>query len=296
MTSWSSAIQGVELLDRSRELRFRDENADSVLRVLDISSGKTIVEPGCGPGALARAIARWLGKDVHIVGIDLDPEFVHYARHRATAERLPNLEFIRGDALCLPLRSASVDACLSYTVIEHVQNEPFIREQARVCRSGGRVIAMLTLPETSLMSMPEGWPAMTARERELWGRSREAFESAEARRRVGSYWPDPAGLPKLFEESGLTGIRVDALALPVVADDARLTVEQRMQILEADLRIALERVEMVERIRDALSSNELNELRHLVMERFTKRMEAARRDERIWDYSITFVLIVSGQA
>jgi SAM-dependent methyltransferase len=146
--------------------------------------------------------------------------------------------------LSLPLRDDSVDACLSYTVIEHLPNEQFLGEQARVCRRGGRVIAMVTLPDKSLASMPEGWPAMSPDERRLWEAVRGAFEAANDIRGVGGHWPDPAGLPRLFEKLGLTGVRVDALALPVVADDARLTPEQRTRVIDADLRIALERIEM----------------------------------------------------
>lgn len=295
MMRWSLAIQGIELLDRSRELRFRDQHADLLLRVLDVGSARTIVELGCGPGAFARALARWLGQNVQIVGIDLDPRFLHHARCRASDDRLPNVHFVEGDALSLPLRDDSVDACLSYTVIEHLPNEQFIREQARVCRPGGRVIAMLTLPEKSLTSLPDGWPPRTARERELWDQLRDVFESAEALLAVGRHWPDPAELPRVFEEMGLTNVRVDALALPVVADDARLTAEQQAQIVETDLRISLERIAMAGRALEAPLNAEVDELRQLVTARFAKRLEAAERGQRVWDYSISFVLAVSGQ-
>jgi ubiquinone/menaquinone biosynthesis C-methylase UbiE len=291
---WSKAIQGVDLLDRSREMRFRDDQVQLLLRVFDLGSARTIAELGCGPGALARALGRWLGPNVRIVGVDLDANFVRHAQRRAAEDRLPHVRFVQGDVLRLPLRTGSVDACLSYTVIEHLPNGPFLKEQARVTRGGGRVIAMMTLPEKSLVSMPEGWPTMTAREREIWDRTRKPFERAEATRGVGRHWPDPAGLPRLFEEIGLTNVRVDALALPAVPDDARLTAEQRRRMIEADLRMALERIEMAAQLLG--SAHELDELRGLAEARFAKRLDAAERGEHVWDYSVSFVLAVSGQA
>jgi ubiquinone/menaquinone biosynthesis C-methylase UbiE len=292
---WSKTIQGVDLLDRSREMRFRDDHAQLLLRVLDIGSARMIAELGCGPGALARALGRWLGPSARILGVDRDSSFVRHAQRRAAEDRLPHVRFAQGDALRLPLRSGSVDACLSYTVIEHLPNEPFLREQARVTRGRGRVIAMMTLPEKSLVSMPEGWPAMTAREREIWDGMREPFERAEVARSVGRHWPDPADLPRLFEEIGLKDVRVDALALPAVPDDARLTAALRRRMIEAELRMALERIEMAAELLGPAHGIELDELRTLVEARFATRLDAAERGEHIWDYSVSFVLIVSGQ-
>lgn len=294
MMDWSATIQGVETLDRSRALRFRDDHADAVLRVLHLGAARYVAEIGCGPGALARSLARWLGSAVRVTGVDLDEAFVRHATGRAGEAGLDNLRFLQGDALALPIRSGAFDACLSYTVIEHLPNEPFLREQARICRPGGRVIAMMTLPEKSLTSMPGGWPPMTEREQALWARVEDALKPAESARDVGRHWPSPAGLPRLFEELGLTNVRVDALALPVVPDDARLTAEQRGAMIESDLRMALERIDMAARL-VALHRKELDELRGLVNARFARRLEAARRDERVWDYSIPFVLVVSGQ-
>jgi len=295
MMDWSTSIQGIDLLDRSREMRFSDDYAPLILRILDVGPARTIAELGCGPGALARALGRWLGPDVRIVGIDLDQRFVGHAHRTALQDRLPHVRFLQGDVLRLPLRSDCVDVCLSYTVIEHVPNEPFLIEQARVCRRGGRVITMVTLPEKSLVSMSEGWPPMTPRERELWDQTRGAFEAAESARGVGRFWPDPAVLPTLFEQTGLKNVRVDALALPVVPDDARLTERQRVQMIEADRRMAVERIEMAAQLLGSAHGGELDELRQLVEARFARRLKASFKGQRVWDYSVPFVLVVSGE-
>jgi len=293
--NWSTTIQGIETLDRSRELRFRDDHADLLLRVLDIRSARTIGEIGCGPGALSRALARWLGPGVRIAAIDLDRRFVGHAAATASEASLESVEVLQGDALSLPLRSDSLDVCLSYTVIEHLPHESFLREQRRVCRRGGRVITMMALPEKSLASIPDGWPPMTANERELWEHIRAAFQPKEAARGVGAHWPDPAGLPKTFEQIGLTSVRVDALALPVVPDDARLTAKQQIEIIEADRAITLERIDMAETILGGARAPELSKLRELVEVRFGKRLHTAESGEHVWDYTVSFVLVVSGQ-
>ena len=112
---------------------------------------------------------------------------------------------------------------------------------------------------------------------------------------MGRYWPDPAVLPTLFEQAGLKNVRVDALALPVVPDDARLTERHRIEMIEADRRMTVERIEMAANLLGPAHGGELDELRQLVEARFAKRLEAVFKGQRAWDYSVSFVLVVNGE-
>lgn len=109
-TLWSSTIQGILSLDLSRGLRFHDDRKDGLLRLLGLSLGMTVVDIGCGPGALTRKLAAWLGPTSQLIGIDRDIPFLACARQKAQERGLRNLRFCEGDALALPFAAQAVDA------------------------------------------------------------------------------------------------------------------------------------------------------------------------------------------
>ncbi len=294
--SWSETVQGIETLESSRSLRFRDERRDEVLRVLGLEPGMTVLDAGCGPGALTRRVARWLGPRSNVVGVDRDAGFVRYAAARARDEDVPNARFLRGDALALPLADASFDACFSHTLIEHVPNRDFLVEQKRVCRAGGRVAVMSVRPGAGLRSESPGALEPSRRERDLWRPIEKAMRQRDERTGVGQHWPEPWQLPALFQAAGFTHVGVDALALPVAADDGRLSSEERRAIVEAERRQTMEAGEIGRRLVPRLSPKHVEELRRLVEARFEKRLSLLARGASVWDYYVSLVLVVSGRA
>ena len=96
--------------------------------------GKRVLEVSCGHGGGASYVVRTLAP-AHYTGLDLNPEGVAFctARHR-----LPNLEFVRGDAQRLPFPDGSFDAVLNVEASHCYPDLPaFFREVARVLRPGG---------------------------------------------------------------------------------------------------------------------------------------------------------------
>jgi SAM-dependent methyltransferase len=109
------------------------------LDVLDVAAGE-----GYGTALLAQ-VAR------SVIGVEISTETV---AHAAAAYRGPNLRFLEGDARCLPLDDASVDAVVSFETIEHVyEHDQFLAEVRRVLRPGGRFIG--SSPERDIYS-PSG--------------------------------------------------------------------------------------------------------------------------------------------
>lgn len=295
---WSTAIQGIACLDVSRELRFPDERKALVLWLLQLESGMTILDAGCGPGTLVRRLMQWLGRGTLVVGVDRDDAFIRYARQRAADAGTTGARFICGDALRMPLGDGSIDACVSHTVIEHVPNREFLEEQRRVCRPSGRVSVMMTLaPPASVVTFAEGWPPPSKREKELWKPIAERQAKADAAMGVGAFSPGPPDLPRLFDALGFTDVRVDAAAFTVAADDARHNYEHRRMIIEAEQSIARERLEMGLRLLDRpLSQAHVDELRALMGQRFAERLTALEAGRSVWDYSVITTLVVSGRA
>lgn len=143
---WSDLIQGVKALDYDRRRRVRDEHKDLYLDYLGLKPDSVIVDVGCGPGFFTRKVYQWLQGRAKITGIDMDSRFIQYASEMAQKDKLPNIEYIQGDALALPFRDNSVDACYSAEVIQFLDPKTFLREQKRVCKPGGSISVMGLIP------------------------------------------------------------------------------------------------------------------------------------------------------
>jgi SAM-dependent methyltransferase len=97
-----------------------------------LCTGKDVLDAGCGVGYGASLLAEGARR---VVGVDVDPEAIAYARERYPAA---NVEFREGDILALDLPDDAVDVVCSFETIEHVPDaEAFLREVRRVLRPGG---------------------------------------------------------------------------------------------------------------------------------------------------------------
>lgn len=292
-TYWSENVQGPETLYLSRIARFSDLKKDVILNTLKLESGMKILEVGCGPGALSIQFARWLGNDTEIIGLDRDENFVKFARNKSKELSLNNIKFIEGDALNLPFSDNEFDVCFSHTVLEHVPNLEFLKEQKRVCKPGARTIVMNVRTDKSI-SISSKISELSHREKELWKPIDKAYDEAEKDTDVGKYEIDPKELPFLLEEAGFDNINIDALALTVVIDNSNNNRYANI-ILDSEHRMWLEALEIgMSKLSHELSKSHIEELRKLIDERFHKRKDKYNKGEKLWDYKIRMVLIGTG--
>jgi ubiquinone/menaquinone biosynthesis C-methylase UbiE len=292
---WSTAIQGILQLDTSRSLRFRDDRHNLLLKLLRLHRGMKVADLGCGPGTLARKLAGWLGLSSSIIGVDKDRPFLEYAYQKAKDTGLGNIVFIEGDVLDILLKSDSVDACVSNTVIEHVPNEIFLREQKRICRKGGIVSVMMAQPKSYIVSHPVSTFSPSRQEKELRQYLNRVQQSFEKDTPIGRYWPKPGALPRLFDDLGFSRIQVDGFAAPIVLDDSRNTLKKKTALLNAWQSVDLEYIaNMLSLSPDALSSSEVKKLKKIIIQRYDRRRRLASEGKATWDFDITMTLIVSG--
>jgi ubiquinone/menaquinone biosynthesis C-methylase UbiE len=292
---WSTQVQGPLTLDLSREIRFREDRKDLWLNLLRLTKGMTVVDIGCGPGTLTRKLAKWLGPESKIIGVDKDPKFIEYARFKGHQLGLKNVEYIQANALDLPFDDNSVDACTSHTVIEHVPNREFLLEQKRICDSGGVISVMSVRTNHSIHTKAES-RSETDREELLWAPITKAWKENDRANNVGKYELKPMGFPLLLEEAGLGEIEIDAMAIPVAIDDARNTLEDKIDIIQAEYHQSLEALEIGLRLlNEPMPQRDISEIRDLIEERALKRVEKIRQGVRIWDFGIYMVLICSGK-
>lgn len=99
-----------------------------------------LADVGCGTGSLTFELARFSRK---VIGIDLSQEMLRRARAGAKERELRNVEFRHGDALKLPVASASVDATFCIMVLHFLPDpQGAIAGLCRITRPGGSVIVV----------------------------------------------------------------------------------------------------------------------------------------------------------
>lgn len=112
--------------------------------IAELKPGQIVLDLGSGGGFDVFIVARKVGKQGRVIGVDMTPEMLSKARKNAIAFRkhagLDNVEFRLGEIEHLPVADASVDVVISNCVINlSPDKEQVWREIARVLRPGGRV-------------------------------------------------------------------------------------------------------------------------------------------------------------
>lgn len=175
-----------------------------MLDQLALQRGLKVLEVGCGAGDDVRTIARRVGADGHVLGIDASATTVAEAARRSEGRNLP-VRYRVGDALALDLPDACVDRCRAERLLMHVNGAPaaVVGEMARVLRPGGRAVVF-----------DFDWDALVI----------DGAECELTRRIVRSYsdgvpngWVGRA-LPRLLSDAGLTDVHVIPHAVVVPYD------------------------------------------------------------------------------
>lgn len=129
----------VRFLDKANALPSMQASKPVILDALRLRGGKLVLDVGCGTGADVVEIARRVGPDGRVTGIDVSETMVAEAHRRTAGTSLP-VEFEVGDAQALRFTDGTFDACRAERVLMHVPDaERALAELVRVTKPGGRV-------------------------------------------------------------------------------------------------------------------------------------------------------------
>jgi ubiquinone/menaquinone biosynthesis C-methylase UbiE len=136
-TTWNESASAYVDLMRNLE-PFRA----AVLTHLNPRPGEHVLDMGTGPGEPALTIARAVGPDGRVTGIDLSENMVQIADQVGKARGIRNIDFRVMDCSELTLPSASFDAAISCFGFQIFTNpEKAAAEAFRVLKPKGRICA-----------------------------------------------------------------------------------------------------------------------------------------------------------
>ncbi len=108
------------------------EHRHRYLLARELAGGKDVLDAACGDGYGSYLLSEVAGT---VAGVDISAETIARAKDKY---QHPNLSFLHGSVLAIPLPDASVDLVISFETLEHVaEHDMLLAEVRRVLRPGG---------------------------------------------------------------------------------------------------------------------------------------------------------------
>ena len=130
----------VVMLEARGKTRGYREMLSALLDETGLEPGDTVLEVGCGSGAVMRWLAEKTKGAIHIDGVDINAYLLREGKALARKAGCDEVITTReGSALSLPYPDNHFDVTYSVTVIEELDANVMIAEMMRVTKPGGQV-------------------------------------------------------------------------------------------------------------------------------------------------------------
>lgn len=286
-TIWSDYIQKVQTLYLSRQLRFDDVFKEKYINAFDINDKFSILEIGCGPGALTQALHRWY-PHFQIVGIDRDGAFVDFARRKA-----PSIKFLEEDATNLSFANNSFDVTISNTVQEHIEPSKFFGEQYRVLKPNGACLVLSA--RKGVNTLAPCISEMTDFEMEIYNRTAEYVEKVNNQYKVCAYPMNETELPLDMEKYGFRNISTEYITINLTPDNPVYSAEMAHTMINANRQVELDYADSLLLIaKGIVTENEITKLKEIKNKKYDKRIELYDKGIKQWDTNMSVTMILRG--
>jgi len=121
--------------------RRSQESLALLLSCLRLSGGESVLEIGCGTGAVTLPLARAVGEHGRVVGVDISEPMLDVARQRVSETGMSNVTLLLGDAQVMSLERSAFDIATSRMgVMFFADSLAAFRNIASALKPGGRLV------------------------------------------------------------------------------------------------------------------------------------------------------------
>lgn len=162
-------LNSVEWLETHH--RSKAPERTQMIRDLQIERGSHVVDAGCGPGLWTPMLARAVGPEGHITGVDISIEALITAQRRSQAKwYAPHLQLKRGTMEQLPIQPGSARMIFSANVSQYLPDPvSTFAAMGRYLAPGGRLaIKDIDFGTMRFSNIDAGLQARVLQAREQW--------------------------------------------------------------------------------------------------------------------------------
>lgn len=137
-------LSNQEVSNETLDDQARGENLAALVSALPLDGVRKMLDVGCGTGALTLALARALGPEAEVVGVDVTADHIAHARKAAATAGVDTVRFLQADILAedsgLPGDfDLAVEKYLLMYQVPLLREGLFLKRMRDLVKPGGRV-------------------------------------------------------------------------------------------------------------------------------------------------------------
>lgn len=134
------------------EGRGHPENAERFIDFIDVKPGQTILDLCTGTGLVAIPVAKAVGHQGSVIGVDMSSGMLAQARAKVEAENINNLELIEADVEAIAFDNEQFDLILCCSALVYISDIPALLDRSYGWLKPGGCLAFTSSYKGSYLS------------------------------------------------------------------------------------------------------------------------------------------------